>query len=394
MKTKTTISKELRGLVYKLFRSFLIVLMICGNTPIFAQSPLFDRTKDILIAQFDSKPDADDIQTQAALGCILSHIDNKDVNYYAVAGAYGIQTGKFIDSRSLFAMAFGAENVKWTDANVDLVNSVTRIKDKVKPILLAGGKVWVQEAGQSNVTADWIAALLNDGVSPTIIKNNVMIVQHSQWNEDQTAASDFSYIKSKATYIAIDNGNNNSGSGANRGPDTPNYRSSVVGYMNEAKSSSNPNSNAKALWTEADKIIKASGFNDTRSTIPFGGVDFSDCVESWYILELGIKGSTIRNFWDNYVVNSSNKLGIENQNTNPKKTIQIYPNPASDKLFVNATNQEIQKIQLIDATGKVVYSDNKVEKEQSIDLSHLSSGLYIIQISTNEKIFTEKVVVK
>ena len=119
--------------------------------------PEFDKSNDLLLAQFDSKPDADDIQAQAALGSMLAHPNLAGVNCFAVAGAIGTQGGTFIHSEGLFTMAFGAENIDWTDANSDWPASVTRIKEKVRAVLDAGGTVWVQEAGQSNMTADWVA---------------------------------------------------------------------------------------------------------------------------------------------------------------------------------------------------------------------------------------------
>ncbi len=268
----------------------------------------FDKTTDILIAQFDNKPDADDIQSQAALGSILAHPSYSDVNYYAVAGAYGTQSGSYINSNSLFTMAFGTQNVKWTDAHNDRTNSINRIIAKVKPVLQAGGMVWVQEAGQSDVTADWVAALISQGIPTATIKSNVVVVQHSKWNENATTTAKLTYIRSMTTYASIDDGNVDFGvynqERQKRQFPTPGYESLATNWMTEVKSASNHNSKAKQLWTEADRIIVASGFKASYSSIPKGGVDFSDCVENWYILNLGVQGNSIRAFWDNFVVNA------------------------------------------------------------------------------------------
>jgi hypothetical protein len=91
--------------------NFKVVLFLCvlawSSMILATERPFFDKKKDILIAQFDSKPDPDDIHAQAALGCLLLHKDLKGVKYYAVAGAVGIQKGKFIPSDKLFKMVFG-----------------------------------------------------------------------------------------------------------------------------------------------------------------------------------------------------------------------------------------------------------------------------------------------
>lgn len=282
---------------------FLIVVLVVNLSlaDSFAR-PSFDKKKDLLIAQFDSKPDPDDIHAQAALGCMLLHKDLKGVNYYAVAGAVGIQNGKYIDSGELFNMAFGK---KWTDAQSDWEGAVQNITDKVIPILQKGGKVWVQEAGQSNITADWIEEILKT-VSAEIVKSNVLIVQHSNWNEDQTDSSDLAYVKDKATYFALDDGNAPADADwGDRGPySTPEYRNKDSKWIELAKSSSNKE--AKELWTEADRVITEmfpDGFPHEWSYIHYNGVDYSDCVENWWIFNIGESADDITKFWSRYVTN-------------------------------------------------------------------------------------------
>ena len=283
MKTKT------------LFSCAVILLMIVSQS--FAQ---FNKSKDILIAQFDSKPDPDDIHAIAALGCILAHNDFRNINYYAVAGAYGWQGGRYIDAPGLFNMAFGAKNTNWTDAYRERNNSVTRIKNKVKPILQAGGKVYVQEAGQSDITRDWCQALRNDGISASVLKNNVVVVQHSQWNIDKTTQSDLNWVKSNTKWTKIGDGNGT-------GNGTPSYRSTNKSFIGQAKNSQN--GKARDLWREADRVIQQHGHFPGHSSISVGGVDFSDCVENWWIFGLGGSADNISRFWSRFVTNNNNSGG-------------------------------------------------------------------------------------
>src|SRR6056297_1126362 len=65
-----------------------------GQEPIPGQGitlPGFDISKDLLIAGYDNRVDLDDIHAHAAFGSIIRHPDYKDLNYFAVYGAYGIQ---------------------------------------------------------------------------------------------------------------------------------------------------------------------------------------------------------------------------------------------------------------------------------------------------------------
>lgn len=280
---------------------------------VFAQRPYFDKNKDILIAQFDSKPDPDDIHAQAALGSMLLHNDLQGVNYYAVAGAYGQQGGIFIDSDALFDLAFGVGN--WTDADADKTGSVIRIANKVVPILQNGGKVWVQEAGQSNITRDWLVEVLKT-VNANTVKNNVIVVQHSEWNENHadnnsnSPASNpviLNFVKNNSQYFAIDDGNAPFGGFGNRGQwDTPQYRSRNQSFINNAITS--PNIKARQIWIEAERAIAVrypNGVPYNWSYMKNGGNDFSDCVENWWIFDIGSKADDVTKFWSRYVTNTA-----------------------------------------------------------------------------------------
>lgn len=264
-----------------------------------ASRPYFNKSKDLLLAQFDGKPDADDIHSVAALGCMLLHNDLKGIKYLAVQGAYGTQGGKFIEAGSLYNKAFGSN---WVDAHANWNQAVTKIKNAVRPILNAGGKVWVQEAGQSTITKQWVNQLLSEGMPAWKIKQRVIVVQHSVWNEDHTSQNDLAYVKNKTKYQAIDNGNYSASS--DRGPDTPSYNSKTKSFLTDAIKSSNPNAKARNLWVTAKNIITASGFNASYSNITKGGVDFSDCVENYWIFNT-TQANNITNFWKRYVTNRS-----------------------------------------------------------------------------------------
>lgn len=158
---------------------------------------------------------------------MLHHPDLAGVNYFAVAGAYGGQNSSiYIDEPILFNMSFGAENACWTDAHSDRTGSVTRVKNLVLPVLNSGGRVWVQEAGQSDFTAAWVRLLVADGVNSTVLKSKVVVVQHSTWSEDMTTPADLTYVKNTCDYWAIDDGNTAKPTGdKNRGIKTPGYGS-------------------------------------------------------------------------------------------------------------------------------------------------------------------------
>lgn len=59
---------------------------------------------------------------------------------------------------------------------------------------------------------------------------------------------------------------------------------------------------------------------------------------------------------------------------------KIYPNPASDKLFIEAGVAAINKITVMSMTGKVVKAVVASESLTLVDVSQLASGVYIVHI--------------
>lgn len=71
----------------------------------------------------------------------------------------------------------------------------------------------------------------------------------------------------------------------------------------------------------------------------------------------------------------------------------LYPNPANDKVFIAAAIQNnIVQYTLVDATGKTIMADNNYNLGKEIDLSGLSTGLYILRIDSNGKASTHKII--
>ncbi len=81
-------------------------------------------------------------------------------------------------------------------------------------------------------------------------------------------------------------------------------------------------------------------------------------------------------------------------------TITVYPNPASDKLFIKSNNSIRQEIliKLFDSAGNLIYSSKKdglsVNDIVDIDISSFTSGQYILQLNNGETIKIKKVIKK
>lgn len=86
--------------------------------------------------------------------------------------------------------------------------------------------------------------------------------------------------------------------------------------------------------------------------------------------------------------------GIDNRPVIAKRanTITVYPNPASDKLYINSTAVNIaEKVtySIIDIYGRMIL-ENKINMPEYIDISSLSEGVYFIRIVDGHQVSTIK----
>jgi hypothetical protein len=75
-------------------------------------------------------------------------------------------------------------------------------------------------------------------------------------------------------------------------------------------------------------------------------------------------------------------LGLELSDVS---TIQLFPNPVSDVLYI-ATHEEIQKVEVVDLSGKICRQEDLIRDFNqlfSLDLSVLEKGVYFLNIQKN-----------
>lgn len=261
---------------FLLSHKIMLALFMISLSCTFQSSPnkvigKFDVDKDLFLAQFDSKTDTDDIHSIAGVATILGDPRLENVKYHAVAGAYGIQEGLYVPANELFEMAFGTH---WSDAHTNFDQALSEVTELAGKVLKDGGDVWIAEAGQSDFSAAVIKSVKN--ALPSIdTKLRIHLVQHSEWNENQTSPEDLEYVKNKSDYIKIPDGNvvGNGSPGFNTEEkvDLKNYITNPI-LIN--------------VWQKAFEIANKYNGQDGRYNNPAiakGGMDFSDVSETCWI---------------------------------------------------------------------------------------------------------------
>lgn len=87
-----------------------------------------------------------------------------------------------------------------------------------------------------------------------------------------------------------------------------------------------------------------------------------------------------------FIQGASTSLNSISKINEAKTKITLYPNPFNSELNINFTGTTTLKnacVDIYDILGKIVHSSSDLKKENSIILNHLSPGIYLAMIKTN-----------
>ncbi|WP_396217436.1 T9SS type A sorting domain-containing protein [Flavobacterium sp.] len=134
---------------------------------------------------------------------------------------------------------------------------------------------------------------------------------------------------------------------------------------------------------------------------------YDDIAASWSPFETGLPNVKVTdleiNYVDNNITAATYGRGVwrsplptilasaEFENNN----FVIYPNPSSDIFNIKIGDIQLQNIEVIDISGKILFSKNDFDNsggEIQIDLSNVAKGVYFIKLSADKKSVVKKIV--
>ena len=78
-----------------------------------------------------------------------------------------------------------------------------------------------------------------------------------------------------------------------------------------------------------------------------------------------------------------------------KKLVEIFPNPAKDRININITGYSgTSEILVFDVNGRLVVRNKTSNINSQLDISKLTSGLYLVKVFNGESVISEKKVMK
>ncbi len=101
----------------------------------------------------------------------------------------------------------------------------------------------------------------------------------------------------------------------------------------------------------------------------------------------------------NEMIPTSNLILVDYLQTPQIKSIEleedemnIYPNPVQDRLNIAIPGAEEIQVYIYSITGQLMYEGREVYVQESINVSHLEKGLYIVKVISDGKIYTSKLI--
>jgi photosystem II stability/assembly factor-like uncharacterized protein len=134
-------------------------------------------------------------------------------------------------------------------------------------------------------------------------------------------------------------------------------------------------------YTEIDNFL--TGMSKSLTDISFVNDTLGYGISNDGIYKTTNGGGTSQgqvNFWDFDLGTSDAELNIS-----------IYPNPATDILTLETNGIQINAIEIYSLFGQLIMSKN-ISNNQTIDLSDLSAGVYIVAIHTEHGTFKKRLV--
>lgn len=131
-------------------------------------------------------------------------------------------------------------------------------------------------------------------------------------------------------------------------------------------------------------------YEKNESPYPHSPYDTVENMDPLYVYEVtkGALGSALHFAVATELLNTSENSSIEN--------ISIFPNPTTGKFTIklNHTTPKNINIKVFDTLGKSVYQTSLIQKNNTIDLSFLATGVYNLILENGQNSTTKKIVIE
>ncbi len=85
---------------------------------------------------------------------------------------------------------------------------------------------------------------------------------------------------------------------------------------------------------------------------------------------------------------------VDNKEIEAAKTLQCYPNPATDQLTIVVDQNGEKHLQLFNTTGQLVIKHSFNNNIDNLTIDHLPQGCYFLRVQVNDQRFSQKIIIQ
>ena len=75
-------------------------------------------------------------------------------------------------------------------------------------------------------------------------------------------------------------------------------------------------------------------------------------------------------------------------------TVSLYPNPSNDLINISFDKDQLQKIELYDTTGKLLFKSDLNTNTYALNIANYPSGVYFVRVFNQNNVFVNKQIIK
>jgi agmatine/peptidylarginine deiminase len=246
------------------------------------------------------------------------------------------------------------------------------IEDNISPTFtLINDTVFLDESGVATITASEVLHNVSDNCS---LKDTVL------------SQAEFSEKDLGVVTIDVKVGDQNNNTTIHSAEIT--VKDTIYPVLSTKNTTVELHKNGNATISSSDVIDEASDNCSLTDTI-LSQTEFTSADIGENIVEITIKDISDNTVSEEAIIQVEEVTGF---NIIAEKEIQIFPNPAKDKLHINSKrNNQIKSITITNLMGKTLINKTNLKNNETIDLTNIEPGYYIVKINTGKNSISRKI---
>jgi hypothetical protein len=136
-------------------------------------------------------------------------------------------------------------------------------------------------------------------------------------------------------------------------------------------------------WSSTNTIVSATPIPTNTKTATIKGLRVGSGANVVYFAEHTATGCRQAGYMAFNVTLASSLVDNSDNKIVTSEEASIYPNPSNGRVSIeNLSNAT--KVNLVDMTGRILYSYPVSANLMQLDLTHISKGKYLLEIQTND----------